>query len=154
MAWCSGVSSRRDAYTIKSAWNLHVVVELLELFMELLIRSADLYDCSSAIVAYGKKSKWLSSLALLERMPQERLLPNAVVYNSAVSACSSAPWARVAKLLSCAESRDERQHLIATNSAASTYSRTNRRGRKSPKRRDRGAVQGQSMTVLYETCLG
>ena len=135
-------------------------------------------------------------------------------YNSAVSACSSAPWARVAKLLSCnsaarvasywmlladigccwsswqivwsfvlnvmsyackylytlswcgkafpvqgAESRDERQHLIATNSAASTYSRNTRRGSHANHLKaceicetEAQCMQGQTMTFLYETC--
>eukprot|EP00434_Breviolum_minutum_P008755 symbB.v1.2.007716.t3/scaffold479.1/size198797/8 len=85
---------------------------------------ADLYNCSSAIVAFGKKNNWFSSLAILDRMPAERLSPNAVVYNSAVTACSSA-WERVAKLLSSAEVLD-RQNLIAMNSAMSTYSKTTR----------------------------
>ena len=87
----------------------------------------------------GFPSHWLAVVPILFSrslsnrmlgMPQERLLPNAVVqlnctvlqtfvgfqtlqcqsaewsvlynrYNSAVSACSSAPWARVAELLSC-----------------------------------------------------
>ena len=37
-------------------------------------------------------------------------------------------WCGKAFPVQVAESRDERQHLIATNSAASTYSRNTRRG--------------------------
>ncbi|CAK9057974.1 unnamed protein product [Durusdinium trenchii] len=100
--------------------------------MPVLKVDADLYDCSSAIVSFGKARRWSSALAVLEEMPQRRLWPNAVVCNSAITAVGTAQhtWATLSELLDragqVAEGGAERPEVIAYNSAMSSFSKVTR----------------------------
>eukprot|EP00434_Breviolum_minutum_P004178 symbB.v1.2.003682.t1/scaffold193.1/size400748/1 len=53
------------------------------------VRSPDEVSFGACINAYSKGSRWRDALGLLDRMPELSIVPNTVIYNAALDACSS-----------------------------------------------------------------
>eukprot|EP00439_Symbiodinium_sp_Y106_P062229 s3851_g9.t1 len=89
----------------------------------------DAYDCSVAIRQLGKTSQWVRSLAILQGMQPQRLCPNDVVYNSAITACGAQRWHLALDILQTGQHMQIfgcRNLRIARNSAMSACTRAAR----------------------------
>ncbi|CAE8642724.1 unnamed protein product, partial [Polarella glacialis] len=64
----------------------------------------DVFHCNAAVSAFHKCKCWWRALGLLEQMPQMRVVPDAISYSSAISACASSGgptnWELALQLLS------------------------------------------------------